>query len=181
MPSPRTPWISRRRSGACWTIRHCASDWSATPETASWRTSASRRSGRGPNVSSPWRWPRGSGRVDRERRIVAFPFHDWRKAQAEGFRTRDAHLLEALARRPDVSRILVVDRPSSATERWFRGLAATASGVPVARWHEGRAHVSVTQVAPKVEVLDIALPEVLGPIRRRRGWWFDVFHRSPVI
>ena len=36
------------------------------------------------------------------RRILAFPFHDWRKLQAEGFRTRDAHLLQAFVRRDDV-------------------------------------------------------------------------------
>jgi glycosyltransferase involved in cell wall biosynthesis len=118
--------------------------------------------------------------VTRDRRVLAFPFHDWRKAEVEGFRTRDAHLLEAIARRDDVGRVLVVDRPTSAAERILRGVAARAAGEPMSRWREGRAAATVTAVRDSIEALDIELPDWIAPVRRRRGWWFDVFGRPDV-
>jgi hypothetical protein len=118
--------------------------------------------------------------ANRTRRILAFPFHDWRKLQSEGFRTRDAHLLRALARRDDVERILIVDRPSSLAERLFRRDPARATGSLTSEWESGSVHASLTEVSPRVMVLDIATRDLAAPMRRRRGWWFDVFARRDV-
>jgi glycosyltransferase involved in cell wall biosynthesis len=120
---------------------------------------------------------RGRGHL---RRILAFPFHDWRKLQVEGFRTRDAHLLEAFARRPDVEQILVVDRPTSLAERIARPSAASVAGSLRDEWRSGSVHASLTEVSPGTLVLDIATRDVLAALRRRRGWWFDVFARDDV-
>ena len=114
------------------------------------------------------------------RRILAFPFHDWRKLQDEGFRTRDAHLLEAFARRPDVERTLVVDRPTSLAERVARRGWDRAAGSLEREWQSGGVRASLTEVRPDTLVLDIAVRDVVAPIRRRRGWWFDVFARAEV-
>ena len=114
------------------------------------------------------------------RRILAFPFHDWRKLQVEGFRTRDAHLLEAFARRLDVERLLVVDRPTSFAERVARRGPERAAGSLVREWQSGGVRPSLTEVSPGTLVLDLAVSDLLAPIRRRRGWWFDVFARAEV-
>ena len=82
------------------------------------------------------------------RRILAFPFHDWRKLQVEGFRTRDAHLLEAFARRPDVERLLVVDRPTSFAERVARRGPDRAAGSLEREWQSGGVRASLTEVSP---------------------------------
>ena len=114
------------------------------------------------------------------RRILAFPFHDWRKLQVEGFRTRDAHLLEAFARRLDVERLLVVDRPTSFAERVARRGPERAAGSLEREWQSGGVRASLTEVLPSTLVLDLAVADFLAPIRRRRGWWFDVFARADV-
>ena len=114
------------------------------------------------------------------RRILTFPFHDWRKLHVEGFRTRDAHILEAFARRSDVERILVVDRPSSLAERVLRRTAVRATGSVDREWESGAAQASLTEVSSRTFVLDIATRDFVHPVRRRRGWWFDVFASADV-
>jgi len=107
-------------------------------------------------------------------RLVAFPFHDWRKAELEGFRTRDLHVLEWLARDVRVDDLLVIDRPISRAERIARG-GRPATGVELSRKTAGGFVGRLVSVRDRVRVLDISTPAVLGPIRRRRGWWFDIF------
>jgi glycosyltransferase involved in cell wall biosynthesis len=114
------------------------------------------------------------------RTVLAFPFHDWRKSAAEGFRTRDAHLIQALGRRHDVERILVIDRPTSMAERVLRRLPASAAGQRRDTTRFGGAVATLTTVADKIDALDIAVRDVLSPVLRRRGWWFDVFAKQDV-
>jgi glycosyltransferase involved in cell wall biosynthesis len=108
-------------------------------------------------------------------RLVAFPFHDYRKGQAEGFRTRDLHLIGALAAHPDVESVLVVDRPVSLAERLARRVPWAVSGKLVAETRTARASSRLTDVGSNVVVLDQAVPDLLGPAIGRREWWFDVF------
>jgi len=111
-------------------------------------------------------------------KIVAFPFHDWRKSEAEGFRTRDAHLLQEFARDPRVEEILVIDRPASLIERAVRRHGAGITGQVVGRATFGRSHARLTSVDDCTRVLDIDDPGIVAPARSPRGWWFDVF-RNP--
>jgi teichuronic acid biosynthesis glycosyltransferase TuaH len=113
-------------------------------------------------------------------RIVAFPMHDWRKASVEGFRTRDAHLLQAFERSAAVERILVVDRPVSLAERLIRRQPRVVRGREVAVRRSRSTRGVVTEVADKTTVLDIAVPDVLRPAVDARRWWFDVFARADV-
>lgn len=43
------------------------------------------------------------------------PYHDWRKIEKEGFRTRDAHIIEELTRNNNV-RVVVINRPTTFLE-----------------------------------------------------------------
>lgn len=111
--------------------------------------------------------------------IVAFPFHDWRKSEREGFRTRDGHLMQEFERHPEVRRLVVVNRPVSMAERLIRR--------PSGGWREVAATISpqraatVTQVGEATFSIDVQVPDVVGPIRKRRGWWFDVFADHRVV
>src|SRR5262245_42505519 len=118
-----------------------------------------------------------TARRGESRRVLAFPFHDWRKLQAEGFRTRDAHLMESVARRSDTERVLVVDRPTSLAERVTRRGKPRADGDLERSWRSGDVQASLTRVQPNVRVLDLAFDDLISPVRRRRAWWFDVFAR----
>lgn len=115
-------------------------------------------------------------------KLVAFPFHDWRKVEAEGNRTRDGHLIEHFVADGRVEEVLIVDRPSSMAERLARGGAPRARGEVLARTSvSGGGSATLTRAAEGVLVLDIATADLLSVARRRRGWWFDVFGRSSTI
>jgi glycosyltransferase involved in cell wall biosynthesis len=108
-------------------------------------------------------------------RLLAFPFHDWRKGQAEGFRTRDLHALEWFGRDEHVESIVVVDRPVAIPERIIRRQGWHVDGDAVASGWIGSRQIRLTQVAERIHVLDQATIDVIGPVRHRRGWWFDAF------
>lgn len=113
--------------------------------------------------------------------LIAFPFHDWRKGDREGRRWRDAHLIDAFADLPAVGQILVIDRPVSLAERLVRRQPGWARGRVVDERADRRSAARLTAVRDDVSVLDIHVPDLVGPILRRRGWWFDAFEGPRVI
>lgn len=113
-------------------------------------------------------------------RIVAFPFHDWRKGDVEGRRWRDAHVIDALATMPEVERILVVDRPLSLAERAIRRRPGWARGEVAAERDLQGARARVSRMNDKVSVLDIHVGDVVSPLVKRRGWWFQTFAEARI-
>lgn len=114
-------------------------------------------------------------------RIVAFPYHDWRKGDVEGRRWRDAHVIEALATLPDVEQILVIDRPVSLAERLVRRRGGWALGQALKERSADGTHARITRVGDKIQVLDIHVRDLIGPLVMRRGWWFRTFAEPRVL
>ena len=114
-------------------------------------------------------------------RIVVFPLHDWRKGQAEGFRTRDLHLIEAMAAMSAVESILVVDRPVSLAERVRRREPWAVRGTQIEEVRHGRTRWRLSDVGSGVAVLDQAVPDFIGPARDSRAWWFDIFDQDDTM
>lgn len=115
-------------------------------------------------------------------KILAFPYHDWRKGEVEGMRWRDGHLLEVIGAQPLVSELLVVDRPVSLAERLARPAASpTVTGETIAAHRVGRYRATLTRAADKTSVLDMTTPDLVMPLLRRYRWWFDVFERREVV
>lgn len=99
--------------------------------------------------------------------LVVVPFHDWKKSEREGFRTRDVHLIQELARHPSVEKLLIVDRPSSWAEvALLRRPWHVRKGTAIHRTHS----TQLTQVGPRAFVLDMLLPEIVRPVVMRRRW-----------
>ena len=114
-------------------------------------------------------------------KVVAFPFHDWNKGEAEGFRTRDGHLMQEFARHPGVDELVVINRPISRVERLIRQGAQGQARATVHTSTLKRHAVVVRRVAPSILTVDIATPELVRPIVQRRGWWFSTFSSPTVI
>lgn len=114
-------------------------------------------------------------------KILAFPYHDWRKGEVEGMRWRDGHLLEVLGAHPEVTEMLVVDRPVSRVERLVRRSSPAVSGDRIAARRVGRFGATLTRVADGIAALDMTAPDLVAPVRRQYRWWFDVFARREVI
>jgi glycosyltransferase involved in cell wall biosynthesis len=108
-------------------------------------------------------------------KVLAFPFHDWRKGEVEGIRWRDGHILETLAERADCELLLIVDRPVSLAERIATRRPTFVRGQALDELRSGRRMARLTQVRQRIVVLDTAVPDALTPAVRRRGWWFTAF------
>jgi glycosyltransferase involved in cell wall biosynthesis len=113
--------------------------------------------------------------------IVAFPYHDWRKGEVEGMRWRDGHLLETLGSHSAVQNLLVVDRPVSWAERLTRRVSPSVTGERIATKRLGMTVGHLTRVGPRTTVLDISVPDIIGPIRLKHAWWFSIFTRASVL
>ncbi len=99
--------------------------------------------------------------------LVSIPFHDWKKCEREGFRTRDAHLLQEFEKNPKLDKLLVINRPISISEiLLMRRNWRTKNGELIF----AKNGVYVTQVSSKVTTLDVVLNEVVKPIQMRRHW-----------
>lgn len=99
--------------------------------------------------------------------IVAVPFHDWKKSQKEGFRTRDVHLLQEFSQHPSVDKLLILDRPISISEmvilrrpiRVHDGKLINRSGFS---W--------LSKLGEKTYVLDTFIPQIFRPVIQHRKW-----------
>lgn len=96
--------------------------------------------------------------LDKERNLnlVAVPFHDWNKCVQEGFRTRDAHLLEEFGRHPSIEKVLVVNRPLSPPEMLKKRIF--------------QSHGTVRQVSSKIYTVDSVIPQIVQPVIQKRQW-----------
>jgi glycosyltransferase involved in cell wall biosynthesis len=110
--------------------------------------------------------------------IVAIPFHDWRKNQSEGFRTRDAHLLLEFSKHPSVGKLLIIDRPISLIERLV--LRKSWKVKSKTELYTKKASC-LSQVEENVFVLDINYADLLGPIIKKQGWFPETFARPKTI
>lgn len=99
--------------------------------------------------------------------IIAVPFHDWKKGQTEGFRTRDNHLLQEFRNHPDINKLIILDRPISLTEMILKGRSwRVRSDFPSFR--KGLSNLS--QLDERTHVIDIMSLDVIRPVIQRRKW-----------
>lgn len=110
--------------------------------------------------------------------IAAIPFHDWKKSEREGFRTRDAHLLEEFSKHPLVNKLLVIDRPSSYAEILFLRRPWRIESGNVLYKNKG---ICITQANEKVFVLDVLFSQILRPLIMHRNWTSYIFGRQRVL
>jgi teichuronic acid biosynthesis glycosyltransferase TuaH len=110
--------------------------------------------------------------------LVVIPFHDWKKCEREGFRTRDAHFMQEFAKHPEVDKMLVIDRPISISEiALYRRNLRVKNGELV--YKESGAYLS--KVSDKVYVLDIFIAEIIKPVLMKRDWTSYIFGQKKVL
>lgn len=110
--------------------------------------------------------------------LIICPLHDWKKCEKEGFRTRDAHLIQHFEKNKNVRRMLVVDRPMTLPEMILkRRYWKVKSGKIVKR----TLFTSLTKVSKKIYVLDIFSWDLTKPLILKRDWWGYLFGEDRVI
>ena len=103
--------------------------------------------------------------------IVVFPFHDWKKCQAEGFKRRDTQIISGLEKLSSVDKILVVDRPVSTPMIFYhilKGQQWRAEGGTVVNKHLTS---RLMQLSSRFWVLDTVQLEPISSIFLGRRWW----------
>lgn len=109
--------------------------------------------------------------------LVVIPFHDWKKCEREGFRTRDAHFMQEFERHPDVDKILVIDRPTSISEMvLLRRNIQPKTGELI---NKGDSYY-LTKINEKVYILDILVPEIIKPLLMKRNWTSYIFGNKKI-
>ena len=110
--------------------------------------------------------------------LLMIPFHDWKKCEREGFRTRDAHFMQEFSKHPLVDKLLVINRPISISEivLLHRNWRVKKGQL---LWHKQGIYLS--QVADKTFTLDIVIPEVFKPLQMKRHWTSYIFGQAKVV
>lgn len=115
--------------------------------------------------------------VLQKRDLIIVPFHDWRKSEREGFRTRDVHFINALAKHPAIGKILVVNRPSTWLELRVKKFDKDLSGDKII----SKGNFELTKVADNIFVSDFKSGRFVGQILQRNRWFFKMYaHQSYV-
>lgn len=110
--------------------------------------------------------------------LIILPMHDWKKCEAEGFRTRDGHLMQHFEHNERVRKILVIDRPISIPEMiLMRRNWRVKSGKTVRRTPSSY----ISQVSNKTYVLDIFSSDIIKPLTLKRNWWDYVFKQERIL
>lgn len=110
--------------------------------------------------------------------LVIIPFHDWKKCEREGFRTRDAHFMQEFGKHSLVDKMLVINRPISLSEMILMRRSWKPRKGKVLLQKNG---VSITQVTPKIFILDILIWQLIKPIKMKRNWIPYIFGQQKVI
>ncbi len=109
--------------------------------------------------------------------LVVIPFHDWKKCEQEGFRTRDAHLMQEFGKHPQVSKLLVINRPIS----WAEMLLLKRPRYPQqGQLIYAQNGVYISQVGEKTYTLDMVIPEFWRPLWMKRDWIPVIFGKPQV-
>ena len=108
--------------------------------------------------------------------FVIQPFHDYRKWEKEGYRTRDAHFFQQLEKRKDVDNIIIVNRPLSLAERIIKGDSLKNIGFFVFNDE----NFSIRKISEKTYVFDFYTSDFIKVIIENRKWWDTIFRSKKI-
>lgn len=110
--------------------------------------------------------------------VVMVPFHDYKKWEEEGFRTRDAHVCEHFSENSEIDKILVINRPTSLAEVMLKRKDWRTKNGKV-EYCKNNAQLS--KIKNNVWCLDIFLLDFIKVARQKKMWWFTSFNYDKVI
>lgn len=108
--------------------------------------------------------------------LIIIPFHDWRKIQDEGFRTRDSHIMEHLTKNKKVRKILIINRPTTKLELLLKN-KSKINGELI--FKTNNAHLY--KINECLYVHDFVSNDYYGQIIKRRKWFSEKFRDKNFI
>ena len=102
--------------------------------------------------------------------ILVVPFHDWRKIQDEGFRTRDSHIIEHLTKNKKVTKILIINRPTTRVELLLKNKSKIHGEIIFKK-----NNALLYKINESIYVHDFVSHDFIGQIINGRKWFSDKF------
>jgi len=109
--------------------------------------------------------------------LVIIPFHDLRKCQKEGFRTRDCHLMEHFFRHQCIDKTVIINRPITYIESIYKKKSWKTAGKEIKKGPRYR----ITEVSKNCFVLDFLSFDIIGNILKGKSWFFDAYGRKSFV
>lgn len=103
--------------------------------------------------------------------ITCIPYHDWRKIQIEGSRTRDSHIISHLRKNDDVDCLLIVNRPITLLELILKKKRQRIDGELLYK----EKNVYLYQLDAKTYLYDYISHDNLGLLLKGKSWFFKSF------
>lgn len=110
--------------------------------------------------------------------FVIQPFHDFRKWENEGYRTRDAHFFEHLRTNSEVDKVIVINRPLSLAERVLKHKRKSYSKGKIIFDENG---LAITELDSKTFIIDIFSNDFIKVLIQKRAWWDSVFRSEKTL
>lgn len=103
--------------------------------------------------------------------LIIIPFHDWRKGEREGFRTRDVHLINALSQLPEVQNVLIVNRPATPLELAFKNQSNKIKGEKLI----SKKRFALYKLGVNKFVITYCSNDILGQVFHRHLWFMKKY------
>ena len=109
--------------------------------------------------------------------VTIIPFHDWRKNEKEGFRTRDAHFIKAFITSQEVDKLLVVNRPTTLLELLYKKHSKKLNGKLIYK----KENFFLYEVANNTYVVDWISNDIFNQVLKRQKWFINVYNKASYI
>lgn len=109
--------------------------------------------------------------MEKRKNILVCPFHDWRKIVKEGFRTRDAHVIEHLMGEGSVENLVIINRPITRLEMAVKGYQKIIPGEIVL----SAKGMCLYRIKPRVYVIDAIVNDDIEFLIKRKQWFFKSY------
>lgn len=108
--------------------------------------------------------------------LIYIPYHDWRKLENEGHRTRDAHFIKAFQNNEAIDKLIIINRPITFLELVLkkRTLSRRLNGNLIFQ----NQNKSLWQIDNKTFLIDSFENDNIRHLRIGRAWYFEAYGNS---
>ncbi|CDF81217.1 putative glycosyltransferase (GT4) [Formosa agariphila KMM 3901] len=104
--------------------------------------------------------------------VIIIPFHDWRKSEREGFRTRDVHFIKAFSKDSEIEKILVINRPTTFLELAYNKQSKKINGEMLLSENG----FTLSKVDTNIYVVDYHSKDIFTQIIKKHLWFIAKYN-----
>jgi len=113
------------------------------------------------------------------KRVTYIPYHDWRKIESEGNRTRDAHFIDSFRKNKQIEKLLIINRPITHSELFIKKKKIRSRLKEELIFKSGKGRLY--KIDSQMYLVDYISNQNIDQIRKGRGWFFKAYGNSEFI